>query len=167
MDIWDTAGQEKFNKIPRLDYKDKDGILVVYDITDRDSFENLNVWLDEIEANSNKKVSKLLIGNKTDLFDERKISYNEAKDFAASKGMQYIETSAKTNYNVKEAFELLAQQIIDAKIAEEQEKKEKKDKQIKEFWDNYDSQPKKKRLGCGCCYGCYSCCCKGNFFLNF
>ena len=128
MQIWDTAGQERFKNITASYYRGGNGVLVVYDITDRDSFENLNSWLIEIEKNANKNVYKLLIGNKSDLEDKRKVSYQEGKDFATSNGMQFIETSAKTDSKVKDAFELLTQEIMKASVTKDKgiEKKDKK-----------------------------------------
>ena len=127
MQIWDTAGQERFKNITASYYRGGNGVLVVYDITDRDSFENLNSWLIEIEKNANKNVYKLLIGNKSDLEEKRKVTYQEGKDFATSNGMQFIETSAKTPFKVQEAFELLTQEIIKASVTKDRgmEKKEK------------------------------------------
>ena len=127
LQIWDTAGQERFKNITASYYRGGNGVLVVYDITDRDSFENLNSWLIEIEKNANKNVYKLLIGNKCDLEDKRKVTYQEGKDFATSNGMQFIETSAKTDTKVKDAFEMLTQEIIKANITKDKvmENKEK------------------------------------------
>jgi Ras-related protein Rab-1A len=127
LQIWDTAGQERFKNITASYYRGGNGVLVVYDITDRDSFENLNSWLIEIEKNANKNVYKLLIGNKSDLEDKRKVTYQEGKDFATSNGMQFIETSAKTDSKVKDAFELLTQEIIKASLTKDKsiEKKER------------------------------------------
>ncbi len=112
LQIWDTAGQERFKNITASYYRGGNGVLVVYDITDRDSFTNLTSWLIEIEKNANKNVFKLLIGNKNDLESERKVTFNEGKEFADSNGMKFIETSAKTADKVYEAFELLTQEII-------------------------------------------------------
>ena len=98
LQIWDTAGQERFKNITASYYRGGNGVLVVYDITDRESFENLNSWLIEIEKNANKNVYKLLIGNKCDLEEKRKVSYQEGKDFAESNGMKFMETSAKIIY---------------------------------------------------------------------
>ena len=126
MQIWDTAGQERFKNITASYYRGGNGVLVVYDISDRESFENLNSWLIEIEKNANKNVYKLLIGNKCDLEDKRKVTYQEGKDFAESNGMKFMETSAKTASKVQEAFELLTNEIIKASINKERglEKKE-------------------------------------------
>ena len=127
LQIWDTAGQERFKNITASYYRGGNGVLVVYDITDRDSFDNLNSWLIEIEKNANKNVYKLLIGNKSDLEEKRKVSYQEGKDFATSNGMQFIETSAKTDSKVKDAFELLTQEIIKSSVTKDKgvEKKER------------------------------------------
>ena len=97
-------------------YRGGNGVLVVYDITDRESFENLNSWLIEIEKNANKNVFKILIGNKCDLEDKRKVTFQEGKDFADSNGMKFLETSAKTATKVEEAFEQLTNEIINSSI---------------------------------------------------
>ena len=129
MQIWDTAGQERFKNIIASYYRGAHGILLIYDVTDKDSFKNLSNWLIEIEKNSSKNVLKVLIGNKTDLEEKRVISYNQAKEFADSYGLKYIETSAKKNLNVNEAFETLGRELI---IASEEKKitKQKQNKKI-------------------------------------
>ena len=114
MQIWDTAGQERFKNIIASYYRGAHGILLIYDVTDKDSFKNLSNWLIEIEKNSNKNVLKVLIGNKTDLEDKRVISYNQGKEFADSYGLKYIETSAKKNLNVNEAFSTLGRELMQA-----------------------------------------------------
>ena len=126
MQIWDTAGQERFKNIQASYYKGANGILVVYDITNRSSFENVSSWLTEIEKNASKNVYKFLIGNKTDLEDKRKVTYQEGKDFAESNGMKFMETSAKTASKVQEAFELLTNEIIKANINKEKGLEKKK-----------------------------------------
>ena len=84
--IWDTAGQERFKNITANYYRGAHGILVLYDITDIDSFKNLNNWLMEIEKNANSNIVKILIGNKSDLSNMRKVSFQEGEDFAEEKG---------------------------------------------------------------------------------
>ena len=130
LQIWDTVGQERFKNITASYYRGGNGILVVYDITDRESFNNLNSWLIEIEKSANKNVYKILIGNKCDLEEKRAVTYQEGKDFADSNGMKFIETSAKTCQQVNEAFETLTQEIIKLnaskdKVLQEPKKKEK------------------------------------------
>ena len=148
LQIWDTAGQERFKNINASYYRGGNGVLVVYDITDRESFENLNSWLIEIEKNANKNVYKLLIGNKCDLEESRKVTYQEGKDFAESNGMKFIETSAKTASKVQEAFELLTNEIIKANLNKEKGL-EKKDntKSVHLSSGGQDITQKKK----GCC----------------
>ena len=116
MQIWDTAGQERFKNIIASYYRGAHGILLIYDVTEKDSFKNLSNWLIEIEKNANKNVLKVLIGNKTDLEEKRVISYNQGKEFADMNGIKYIETSAKKNMNVREAFETLGREIMAANI---------------------------------------------------
>ena len=84
----------------------------MYDITRRETFEHLNSWLIEIEKNASKNAITFLIGNKCDLEDQRQVTFQEGKDFAEFHGMYFMETSSKTDYNVKEAFELLTYEII-------------------------------------------------------
>ncbi len=117
--LWDTAGQERFRNITASYYKGGHGVLVVYDITDRESFENLNSWLIEVEKNANKNIFKLLVGNKCDLESDRKVSFQEGKEFAEGNGMKFIETSAKDDLKVYDAFELIASEIIKSNINKE------------------------------------------------
>ena len=112
LQIWDTAGQERFKNITASYYRGAHGIFVVYDISDTESFKNINNWLIEIENNANKNVYKILVGNKCDLEDKRTVSYQEGKELAETYGMQFIETSAKSNTNVDEAFHLLGKEVM-------------------------------------------------------
>ena len=144
LQIWDTAGQERFRSIQASYYKGANGILVVYDITNRSSFENLNSWLIEIEKNGNKNVYKLLIGNKSDLEDQRKVSKEEGKEFAEINGMEFFETSAKENYQVQDAFIQLTRDVIRTK----DKSLEKSEKNIKLNIGNSNDIVTKKRRCC-------------------
>ncbi len=130
LQIWDTAGQERFRTVVSTYFRGAHGIFLIYDITNRDSFKNLENWLIEIEKNASENVLKILIGNKNDLEDEREIQSDEGKAFANRNGMQFIETSAKMNTNVNEAFETLGKLMIEfnaqQKQAMTQDKKDKK-----------------------------------------
>ena len=112
MQIWDTAGQERFKNIIASYYRGAHGILLIYDVTDKDSFKNLSNWLIEIEKNASKNVLKVLIGNKCDLEDKRVVTFNQGKEFADTYGLKFIETSAKKNLNVNEAFETLGRELM-------------------------------------------------------
>ncbi len=114
LNIWDTAGQERFKTITAAYYKGAHGIILVYDITDRDTFNNITSWLGEIRKHAGPNVVRLLVGNKCDLDSDRKVSQREAKEFAESQGMTYIETSAKARINVDEAFMTLTKQVYEA-----------------------------------------------------
>ena len=113
MQIWDTAGQERFRTVVSTYFRGAHGILLLYDVTNRDSFKNLESWLIEIEKNAKEKVLKILIGNKCDLTDDREITSDEGKAFALRNGMEFMETSAKMNTNVSEAFETLGKLMIE------------------------------------------------------
>ena len=110
--IWDTAGQEAFQAITRTYYKGAAGALLVYDITRRDTFTHVTKWLEEVKSNSSKSICIILIGNKKDLEDKRQVTYEEGENFAKENGLMFLETSAKTAYNVVEAFNLSAQAIL-------------------------------------------------------
>ena len=85
---------------------------MVYDITRRDTFTHVTKWLDDVRTNSSKNVTVILIGNKKDLEDKRQVSYEEGEEFAKENGLMFLETSAKTAYNVVESFNLSAQCIL-------------------------------------------------------
>jgi len=111
LQIWDTAGQERFRTITSSYYRGAHGIIVVYDVTDRVSFNNVKQWLGEIDRYACQSVNKLLLGNKADLAEKRTVQTSEGKDFADSLGVQFLETSAKTSNNVEEAFTTMTRQI--------------------------------------------------------
>ena len=129
MQIWDTAGQERFKNIIASYYRGAHGILLLYDVTDKDSFKNLSNWLIEIEKNASKNVLKVLIGNKSDLEEKRVISFNQGKEFADTYGLKFIETSAKKNLNVNEAFETLGRELM-AASADKKTVNQKQNKKI-------------------------------------
>jgi len=111
LQIWDTAGQERFRTITSSYYRGAQGIILVYDCTDRESFNNVKQWMGEIDRYACENVNKLLVGNKCDLADEKTVDTNTAKDFAATFDIPFIETSAKTSANVEKCFVQMATAI--------------------------------------------------------
>ena len=102
--IWDTAGQENFRSITRAYYKNSVCALVVYDISSRDSFNNVSTWIEDCRNNSSEKIFMVLIGNKSDLADKRQVSTEEGRELAEKYEMKFYETSAKTGENVNDIF---------------------------------------------------------------
>ena len=111
MQIWDTAGQERFRTITSSYYRGAHGIIVVYDVTDRESFKNVENWMKEISRYASENVSKLLVGNKSDIEGKKVVTYDEGKDLADRLGVKFLETSAKTAQNVEQAFLTMASEI--------------------------------------------------------
>ena len=126
MQIWDTAGQERFKNIISSYYRGAHGILLLYDVTDKESFKNLSNWLIEIEKNASKNILRILIGNKCDLEDKRVITHAQGKEFADTYGLKFIETSAKKNLNVSEAFETLGRELMNAGAEKKNRKTKRK-----------------------------------------
>lgn len=111
LQIWDTAGQERFRTITSSYYRGAHGIIVVYDVTDQESFTNVKQWLNEIERYASQDVQKLLVGNKCDLVNKKAVTYEDAKAFADKLEIPFLETSAKTATNVEKAFLTMASEI--------------------------------------------------------
>ena len=111
LQIWDTAGQESFHSITRSYYRGAAVALLVYDVTRRETFENVRRWLAETRKNSNDQTVVLLIANKCDLVHQRAVSEAEGAAFALENGLMFLEASAKTRTNVDEAFVAPARKV--------------------------------------------------------
>ncbi|KAK3588240.1 hypothetical protein CHS0354_029564 [Potamilus streckersoni] len=113
LQIWDTAGQEKFRCITPLYYREALGIMLVYDITNEKSFENLKGWIKNVEEHSSWYVKTMILGNKCDMNHRRQVSRVRGEQFAKEHGnRKFMEISAKGNLNVEEAFITLAMDIL-------------------------------------------------------
>ncbi|XP_031833648.1 RAS oncogene family member Rab1 [Nomia melanderi] len=111
LQIWDTAGQERFRTITSSYYRGAHGIIVVYDSTDQETFNNVKQWLEEIDRYACDNVNKLLVGNKCDLHAKKVVDYTIAKEYADQLGIPFLETSAKNAMNVEQAFMTMAAEI--------------------------------------------------------
>ncbi|CAK8691301.1 ras-related protein Rab-10-like [Clavelina lepadiformis] len=112
LQIWDTAGQERFHTITTSYYRGANGIMLVYDITNTKSFDNISKWLRNIEEHASEDVEKMLLGNKCDMEDKRMISKERGEMIAKDHGIKFYETSAKNNINIETAFIALATDIL-------------------------------------------------------
>jgi len=114
LQIWDTAGQERFRTITSSYYRGAVGIVIVYDVSDATSFENVPQWLEEIDRNADQGVKpvRVLVGNKSDLNQNRQVDYKVAKAFASKNGMPFYEASAKSGEGVEKAFLVLASLMV-------------------------------------------------------
>jgi small GTP-binding protein len=108
--IWDTAGQERFRTITYSFYKQANGVIVTFDVTNATSFNNVKNWLESIYQHADPNIVKALVGNKIDL-DDRAVSAEEAKRLADQHKMPYFETSAKLNQNVDELINYMMEQV--------------------------------------------------------
>ena len=115
LQIWDTAGQERFKTVTSAYYRGADGILIVYDQTDKNSFDHLNDWLDDILKYTTDEPIKLIIGNKDDLNEQKVISDDDIRNFVNKTNIEIVKTSAKSAFQVNYAFEKLTQKLINSR----------------------------------------------------
>ncbi|KAI0242702.1 Ras-related protein Rab-43 [Lamellibrachia satsuma] len=113
LQIWDTAGQERFRTITQSYYRSANGVIITYDITKKESFNNVTRWLEDVKRYAACNIAQLLIGNKKDLEEIREVPFSSAQSLAAHYGMlDVLETSAKENVNIEDAFVKLAEELM-------------------------------------------------------
>ena len=110
--IWDTAGQERFRTITQTYYRGAQGVILAYDSTSTESFENVTNWIRQVDTHASPNVKKILLGNKCDLTDQKVISSEQGAEIAKANNMQFFETSAKSGIGITEAFESISREII-------------------------------------------------------
>ena len=111
--IWDTAGQERYRSITTAYYRGAAAIIICCDSTNKDSFYNLNNWIDEIAKYTDRDVDKLILMNKCDLVENRQIDKSEISKFEKENGVKIMEVSAKTGDGIDKAFEFIIEKLID------------------------------------------------------
>ena len=163
LDIWDTAGQEKYRSLTRIFFQGAKLAILVYDITRKDSFENLkNVWLKELKDHADKNVVLGVAGNKSDLYEKEEVPEQEAREFAKSIGAIFCLTSAQNNSGIEELFEEMGKKFLDpnSTINESEnqnldqahkQKKDEKKKEKKEEQKNIQLKNVKKKEKKSCC----------------
>ena len=145
--LWDTAGQERFKALTPNYFRNAEGVVLAYDVTNSESFENLKFWINSIKSNLGEKnifIPIIIIGNKIDMEDMRDITKEDASKFAKENNYKYFETSAKTGEGVDEAIRDLVNQVLANSDKNEAAKGERKSVKIE---DNKENNKKKK----GCC----------------
>ena len=112
LQIWDTAGQERFHSITKAYFRSSAAVFLVFDVTNRESFNHISTWTEDAEQISPQTAVKVLVGNKTDLADKRAVSTAEAKDFAEQHGLDFFETSALSGDRIDDTFIQTAHAVL-------------------------------------------------------
>ncbi|MBN3320890.1 RAB10 protein, partial [Atractosteus spatula] len=112
LQIWDTAGQERFHTISTRYFRGAHGLLIIYDITNVKSFDNVVGWTKDVDTNAGENVDRIILGNKCDLEDKRAVSKEKGQQLAWEHGVKFLETSAKENINIEKAFSILVEDIL-------------------------------------------------------
>ena len=120
LQIWDTAGQDRFRSITKNLYKGAAGIMLIYDITNRNTFDNVKKWVNSIKEEVTSKVVIILVGNKIDLDKKRQVQTDEGEQIAEEFDMPFFECSALTGENINLAFETLAKKLVEVKAKAKQ-----------------------------------------------
>ena len=152
--IWETAGEERYRSITNAYYKGAKGSLLIYDITNKKSFENVEKWISDLKANADEDISMILLGNKTDLEDKRVVTTEEGKNKAEFYNLTFMETSAFNGNNIQEAFNELITDIYkkNHELLENQAKveiiRDKKTIELDKGEDNNTDEVKEKKWCC-------------------
>ncbi len=151
VDIWDTAGQEKYKSLTKFFYKDAAVAILVYDITSKETFENMKkFWYEQLQEFGSKKIILGIAGNKCDMYEREEVNENDAKEFAESKGAFFEITSAKNNTGINELFMNAANRFVDPNFKsnsdEEKQQADQGEGNIK--LEENDNKKEKKRGFC-------------------
>ena len=150
--IWDTAGQERYKSLTNNFFRNAEGILLVYDVTNLETYENLKFWLQSIKGNMSPdmwEIPIVIIGNKMDCIKEREVNVQEAESFSKEEGYPYFETSAKTGENIDITIKFLVNKVIEIK-ERNQENTKNFSSSIKIDKDDVNNGKNKEAKKCGC-----------------
>ncbi|XP_062586385.1 ras-related protein Rab-21-like [Saccostrea cucullata] len=147
LSIWDTAGQERFHALGPIYYRDSNGAILVYDITDEDSFQKVKNWVKELRKMLGNEICLCIAGNKIDLEKERHVSVAEAEAYAASVGAKHFHTSAKLNKGIEEMFLDLSKGMIE-KAGEDNNRNQRDGSNRKSVVVVDDEAPTQQKSGC-------------------
>ena len=117
LQLWDTAGQERYRNLARNYFNTSNGFIIVFDVTSIDSFNAVEYWLSQINLYAPLDVKSVIVGNKIDLLEKRKVNKNDAFEMAEKNKFKYFECSAKTGEGVNDVFDTLAKEIFDSHVS--------------------------------------------------
>lgn len=149
LNIWDTAGQERFHALGPIYYRDSNGAILVYDITDEDSFQKVKNWVKELRRMLGNDLCLCIAGNKIDLEKDRHVSVSEAETYAASVDAKHVQTSAKLNKGIEEMFLDLVKNMIEKADQDTTPQPGKTNRKSVVVVD--DSQAQQQSSSGGCC----------------
>ena len=139
LQIWDTCGQERYKTITKQYYREINGYILIFDLSNKNSFSNIKHWLNDISEYGQNINCKIIVGNKNDLSEERQVGQEEIDNFILENNIEYIELSAKSGYNIEKCFENITSIILKNK-----ENNQKKFNDITDsFFLNKQTKPKK------------------------
>lgn len=113
LQIWDSAGQERFRTLTTAYYRSAHGIVLVYDVNDRETFFHIENWLQEVSRYAASDVNRVLVGNKCDLLNKREVEYESARVYAEKLGISFTEASAKDRTNIDKVFNIMAKELVE------------------------------------------------------
>ncbi|KAJ8250898.1 hypothetical protein GJAV_G00214520 [Gymnothorax javanicus] len=150
LQIWDTAGQERFRTITSTYYRNTHGVIIVYDVTNQESFINVKRWLNEISQNCDN-VCKILVGNKNDDPSKKQVDTQDAQRFGESVGVRVFETSAKENINVEEMFMSFTHMVLRAKKLSQSRAEREREREKDTVHINSHRDRERRKRGKKCC----------------
>ena len=151
LQIWDSAGHERYRPLTTTYYRGSDGIVIVYDITDDQTFEHVTSWVEEVNRFTDKDVPKIVVGNKCDLNTRISVDNERAREYAKNNGMFLFQTSAKSSKNIENAFEQLVSMMIGREMALTKNNPDRSDRTKSVILDDNQRSKDNPNDNSGCC----------------